>query len=144
MYSVWKGASVLERLCCRGVAKVRARVLLTAIMLQAIGLLSLLQALEQLPVLMTVWRQRHSRLLPRGEMWGRCSCVRGLGLAAVGFGGLRRIRAGGVVRRSFSYFECFMAQNAVLRAVIGRNHDCVKWSTGWRKQTLIRFSGLIS
>ena len=66
------------------------------------------------------------------------------GLAAVGFGGLRRIRAGAVVRRPFCYFERFMAQNAVLGAVIKRNHDCLKWSTEWRKQTLIRFSGLIS
>ena len=41
MYSVWKGTSVLERHCYRGLAKVLARVLLTAIMRQAIGLLAL-------------------------------------------------------------------------------------------------------
>ena len=51
-----------------------------------------------------------------------------LGLAAVGFGGLHRIKAGAVVRRPFCYFECFMAQNAVLGAVIGRNHDCLSGS----------------
>ena len=39
MYSVWKGSSALERHCYRGLAKVRSRVLLTAIMRQAMGLL---------------------------------------------------------------------------------------------------------
>ena len=42
MYSVWKGASALEGHCYRGLAKVRARVLLTAMMRQAMGLLGLL------------------------------------------------------------------------------------------------------
>ena len=44
MYSVWKGGSALERHCYRGLAKVRARVLLTAIMRQAMGLLELLRS----------------------------------------------------------------------------------------------------
>ena len=44
MYSVWKGSSALERHCYRGLAKVRSRVLLTAIMRQAMGLLELQRA----------------------------------------------------------------------------------------------------
>ena len=44
MYSVWKGASGLEAHCYRGLAKVRARVLLTALLRQAMGLLELLRA----------------------------------------------------------------------------------------------------
>ena len=41
MYSVWKGTSFWERHCYCGLAKVRARVLLTAIMRQAMELLGL-------------------------------------------------------------------------------------------------------
>ena len=39
MYSFWKGASGVEARCCRGLAKVRARALLTALLRQAMDLL---------------------------------------------------------------------------------------------------------
>ena len=49
MYPVWKVSSGSERHCCRGLAKVRTRVLLTVLMRPAMGLLDLMRSEARCP-----------------------------------------------------------------------------------------------